>query len=86
MATHTKRPAPGPGALTPGESPVQTERDIRYPQSSYYSPYYGASPYQQLTPQVTYPYSRVATPYKGQIQGYDQFGRPIFKPISPYDQ
>ena len=25
-------------------------------------------------------------PYAGQISGYDQFGRPIFRPISPYDE
>ena len=38
--------------------------------------------------QVTMPYARtpgIGTPYEGQIQGYDTWGRPVFKPISPYD-
>ena len=36
------------------------------------------------------PYSTRATgkgtPLEGQITGYDSFGRPMFKPISPYDE
>ena len=35
--------------------------------------------------QMTYPYSARLSPYHTQIEGYDIYGKPIFKPISPYD-
>jgi len=38
-----------------------------------------------LAPVMPYGHTQVTRPYSGEIEGYDTFGRPIYRPISPYD-
>ena len=78
------------GTLTPG-APEPAQLHPQYGQET--SPYSGGGyetyPSFFPSPQHTIPYAHapgVVSPYQGQITGYDAFGRPIFKPISPYDQ